>query len=433
MLKEYIQLHRGTSASVAAGVIVARKEGIFTNDEVDMQLSTRKRKHPLPPIDTPSTASTFRIDQLTAHQLTSLVVMVRKWRKHFHQEDVDAEVEQRRLNSERARKAKDKIDIKLNDDMEAKWAHFMLFERDNPETIERRVGELRELSMANSRIVHKDENAKKYLWNQLKLYFFVFGLDRFKIIRSRTDVDEMKKHLLKQLASTDAVPEEPVVSRLQSHTLKILGHPTPQHEAGLAARFAKTKAANKMARIKAGKSLQGTTDGSSADNQPRIRNQRRAARVPPPIIDARVIGKALEFGFRWHASESDSAPVIRHLYGDIEDFELRKEKLSPSSRKTMTRILLFVRWDTRIYADEDEQSREWIEVLPRNYGSSEKDGWEIVEARPREAVEVPMEEEDRSAADESEEENDQDSSSDSTGDGSECDSDDSDSEDSGSD
>ena len=83
---------------------------------------------------------------------------------------------------------------------------------------------------------------------------------------------------------------------------------------------------------------------------------------------------------------------MRHLYGDIESVELRREKVSPSSRKTMTRALLFVRWDSRIYDESDEHSREWIEVLPKNYGSALKDGWEIVDARELEYEPVVMSE-----------------------------------------
>lgn len=81
---------------------------------------------------------------------------------------------------------------------------------------------------------------------------------------------------------------------------------------------------------------------------------------------------------------ASSTTTVRHLYGDIESVELRREKASPSSRRTMTRALLFVRWDSQIYDESDEHAREWIEVLPKKYGSPLKDGWEIADARESE-------------------------------------------------
>ena len=47
----------------------------------------------------------------------------------------------------------------------------------------------------------------------------------------------------------------------------------------------------------------------------------------------------------------------------------------------MTRSMLYVRWDQRVYDDDDEGALEWVEVLPKNYGKDGKDGWEVVEAR----------------------------------------------------
>ena len=69
---------------------------------------------------------------------------------------------------------------------------------------------------------------------------------------------------------------------------------------------------------------------------------------------------------------------VKHLYGDIIDAKVMKSK---SGKNTVTRSMLYVRWDQRVYDDDDEGALEWVEVLPKNYGKDGKDGWEVVEAR----------------------------------------------------
>lgn len=395
MLKEYIQSHRGTTRAVAAGVIVARKGDIFGRDEDHTRLGTRKRRNGLPPLDSSasSPASHFRLDQLTDNQLTSLITMVRRNWKFFHMEDRRDEVEQRSLNFQRAEDAKAKLEKRLDDDMEKKWRLLWSVPRDDPDTLKRTTERLITESNLNAKVIHKENKAIAYLWQQNQLYYFVFGLGNFKITKKGSSAADLKEHIITQL-STTAIPDEPAMSRIQSRAINILGHPTPQYEAGSAARIVKALAAHRASRKKAADSLAAAA--AAASNQgTRLRHRRKPGRVPCPVIDKRFIGKAIEFGFKWyeeHDGATSSTTTVRHLYGDIESVELRREKVSPSSRKTMTRALLFVRWDSRIYDESDEHSREWIEVLPKNYGSALKDGWEIVDARELEYEPVVMSE-----------------------------------------
>lgn len=385
MLKEYIQSHRGTTRSVAAGVIVARKEDIFGRDEDDTLLGTRKRRNVIPPLDSSATrkAPHFRLSQLTDKELISLITMIRQNWKIFHAEDRRAEADQRSLNFERAENAKAKLEERLEADMEEKWRLLLSVPRHDPETLEETTNRLINESNLNARVIHKENKAIAYLWQQNQLYYFVFGLENFKITKKGSSAADLKDHIIKELSQT-TIPDEPVMSHIRSHAMKILGHPTPQHEAGSATRYAKALAAHTAARKKAEKGLAAAAASSQG---PRLRHRQKRGRVPPPVIDDKLIGKAIEFGFEWHEGDDGAASstiTVRHLYGDIESVELRREKASPSSRKTMTRALLFVRWDSQIYDESDEHAREWIEVLPKNYGSPLKDGWEIVDARESE-------------------------------------------------
>ena len=81
--------------------------------------------------------------------------------------------------------------------------------------------------------------------------------------------------------------------------------------------------------------------------------------------------------------------TVKHLYGEITDVKVTKTKVG-SSKKTTTKVLLYVRWDYDIYDDEDDDAEGWLEVIPKYYGMPGRDGWEIVERRPRSDVDAGM-------------------------------------------
>jgi hypothetical protein len=75
--------------------------------------------------------------------------------------------------------------------------------------------------------------------------------------------------------------------------------------------------------------------------------------------------------------------TVSHLYGEIVDVKVTKTKVG-KSKKTTTKALLYVRWDKRIYDDDNDESLEWIEVQPKLHGADSKGGWELVPVRAAE-------------------------------------------------
>ena len=171
---------------------------------------------------------------------------------------------------------------------------------------------------------------------------------------------------------------------------------------------------------------------------PRLRESKAGNKVPCPAIDDELVGKAIEMGFQverdlildqdaWVGShvEKDFNGVmycgivtsfedglfhVEYDDGDEEDMdrgdlgqllqtqvdrintfssvsycygEIRGVKIAKQKRgaKTVSHALLYVRWDPRLFPVEDNDSLEWVNVIPRNYGAVGKDSWELVEVR----------------------------------------------------
>ena len=125
---------------------------------------------------------------------------------------------------------------------------------------------------------------------------------------------------------------------------------------------------------------------------------------------------------------------VSYCYGKICGVKIAKQK---RGAKTVSHALLYVRWDPRLFPVEDNDSLEWVNVIPRNYGAVDKDSWELVEVRTRDdgpaavlssesdgdsemeaETELPSWEEDSEGEDERESEGERDVSEDDDSDGS---------------
>ena len=168
----------------------------------------------------------------------------------------------------------------------------------------------------------------------------------------------------------------------------------------------------------------------------------RGALVPSPPIDEGLVGKALEMGYglsfeldvemhdligRVLAKEFDgtrfhgvvislSEGLFRVAYEDGDEEDMQEAEVTPLltqrrrldtyrkvahfygeirgvktqtvvvGRKSTMKALLYIRWDEAVFPEENDESLEWVEVLPRLYGAAGKSGWEIVPVRPKEPV-----------------------------------------------
>jgi len=466
MVKEEVRKSRGVAAPVAAGVVSAKKMGLF-DDSDDETGPERVRRAPSgggssslaaggstssssPPAPV-NCKTPFRLKDLGERQLEALISMVSRWRKKFNKLDIETIAEQRRLAYEKGKAAGEDVEVALEKKMEAAWEVFLRTTQDSAETVEATVTTLLAASQKDARITHKDNKAIDYVWGQLRLYGVVLGLKVLLIQKEGATLQSLKSHLLTELAKNHDIPDEPVLTRTESG-LKTLGRLTPQGLASLESKAAKRRAALTAARTKAAAAvaLGASRRKTRSPGDPvRLRNRERPGRVPAPAITNALVGKAIEFGFGWELDEvvevdvqggfvgrhirkefsgerflgivvgvvgdmEDEGAVfykvkyedddeeeltreeieplvvegktgtwqsIRHLYGEIEQVKVVKTKVG-KSKKTTTTTLLFIRWDTEVYDDGDEEAREWVAVTPVLYGTAGEGGWEIVPVRP---------------------------------------------------
>ena len=171
---------------------------------------------------------------------------------------------------------------------------------------------------------------------------------------------------------------------------------------------------------------------------PRLRENKAGNKVPCPAIDDELVGKAIEMGFlverdliwdqhEWvgsqlekdfngvmycgvvtsfedglfhveyddgdeedmdqedlglllqtHVDRANTYSSVSYCYGEIRGVKIAKQK---QGAKTVSHALLYIRWDARLFPIEDNDSLEWVNVIPRNYGAVGKDSWELVEVR----------------------------------------------------
>ncbi len=367
--------------------------------------------------------------------------------------DVETLVKQRRLAYERSEESAAKLIQRLVDAMDAQWKLFLAVDLDPPAVIPGKVKDFLAESKGNSRIQpkNKENRAIKYVWDMLRVYFDVFQMKQFKITKEGTSLKELEQHLvttLNKLPAGFVLPTEPVCKALSSGTLKSLGTLTPQAAAGTAFRAVRMQQAHQLARERAIAALHERRRLAAAPRQQRLRERRTGARPVCPAIDNALAGKAMEMGFLierdldheehvkvgkriqkkfdgmvyngavtsfehdlFHIEYEDGDEEdlteeeldqivfpreprletwssVSYCYGEIRDAKIVKNKVG---RKTVTSALLYVRWDEKVYDEENEQSLEWVNVIPGNYGASGKDGWELVDVRIPEVQAAPLE------------------------------------------
>jgi hypothetical protein len=237
MVKEHVRISRGLSAPVAAGLVSAKKMGLF-DDSDDESAPERARRAPSgggssslaaggpTPSSSPPTSvncdTPFRLKDLGPQVREALVSMVSRRRKKFNKIDVEAANEQRRLSFEKGKAAGEAVEKALEKKMEASWDFFLRTPQDNAEAVERNITTLLTLSQSDARIKHKDSKAIDYVWGQLRLYGIVLGVKAFLTKKKGATLASLKSHLLTELANDHVIPDEPVLTRVHPG-LKILG------------------------------------------------------------------------------------------------------------------------------------------------------------------------------------------------------------------
>jgi len=322
MLKEYVRNHRGVGPAVAAGLISARKQGVFGDGKEVAQLGTRRRSVSTPPsASSPSTSAPFRLASRSEKEIAALMSMVRKKWKKYHKADVDQVATQRRLNHKRGEAAAAKLMASVEKKMQGAWELVLNHPLDNAVTIEATVkAKLHEASL-NTRIKvdNKENPAIDYVWTQLKIYFSVYGLKQFKIQKTGTPLGELKNHLIENVRAIEgSMPEEPVVPTIKSKAVKVLGKLTPQGAQGSAARAAKAQAAHTAARAKAltAKAVRAAEQSKGPKRRKATKRARQVTkRAPVPVFNKGLTGQALEFVMEYEVdlSETEDDLVGTHI------------------------------------------------------------------------------------------------------------------------